>query len=147
NRHGEMIGITTAIVSRSGTNSGVGLAIPANTARRVVEELIRSGKISRGDSGIVSVYQTDRGLLISRLDPDGPAAKAGLRGPQLRTVQRGGVAYRVADRSKADIITAADGQPVKTLDDLLTIVESKKPGQKVSFQIIREGKQLEVTVS
>jgi len=146
NRHGHMIGITTAIISRAGQNSGIGMAIPSNTAKRVVEELIRAGRVSRGDSGIVSVFQTERGLLISRLEPDGPAAKAGLRGPQMRTVQRGGQSYRYADRSKADIIVAIEGQPVRTLDDLLGAVESRRPGDAVKFRVLREGKALEVTV-
>jgi S1-C subfamily serine protease len=142
-----MIGINTAIVGKAGQSAGIGLAIPSNTARRVVEELIRHGKVVRGDSGILSVYQTDRGLLIAKLDPDGPAAKAGLRGPQIRNVQRGDFVYRVLDRSKADMIVAVDGQTVKTLDDLLGHVESKAPGTKVKFTIIRDGKQQDVVVS
>jgi S1-C subfamily serine protease len=146
NRHGHMIGITTAIISRAGQNSGIGMAIPSNTARRVVEDLIRYGRVSRGDSGIISVFQTDRGLLISRLDPDGPAAKAGLRGPQIVRVERRGVEYRVLDRSKADLIIAVDGQEVRRVDELQSIIESKRPGEKVTFRIIRDGKIYDVDV-
>jgi S1-C subfamily serine protease len=146
NRQGEMIGMTTAIIGRAGQSSGVGLATPANTAKRVVDELIRNGRIIRGDSGIVSVFRTDRGLLISRLDPSGPAAKAGLRGPQVRTVQRGGGLYRYLDRSKADLIVAIDGVTVKDADDLIAVVENKRPGEKVVFRIIRDGKTLDVSV-
>jgi S1-C subfamily serine protease len=145
-RNGALIGITTAIIGKAGQSSGIGLAIPSNTARRVVEELIRHGRVVRGDSGIVSVYQSDRGLLISRLEPDGPAAKAGLHGPQVRIVQRNGNSYRVLDRSKADLIVGVDGQPVTNLDDLLAAVDSKKPGEKVTFRIIREGETIEVPV-
>src|SRR5262245_35990427 len=147
NRQGHMIGITTAIFSRVGQSSGIGMAIPSNTAKRVVEELIRSGRVSRGDSGIVSIFQTERGQLVSKLDPDGPAARAGLRGPQPRTMQRGGQIYRYADRSKADLIVAVDGQSVRTLDDLLNVVESKRPGDKVTFSIVREGKTHDVEVT
>jgi len=146
NKHGQMVGITTAIIGRSGQNSGVGLAIPANTAKRVVEELIKFGKVKRADAGIVSVYQTERGLLISRLDPNGPAAKAGLRGPQARTIRRGETLYRVLDRAKADLIIAIDGQQVKTLDDMLTIIESKQPGQKATFRVMRDGKATDIAV-
>jgi S1-C subfamily serine protease len=146
NHKGQMIGITTAIVGRADQSSGVGLAIPANGANRIVEELIANGRIRHGDSGIVAVFQTDDGLLISKLDPGGPAAKAGLRGPQVRIVHRGGIAYRYLDRSKADLIVSVDGHSVKSVDDLLDPIESKRPGDKVMFQIVRDGKRSNVTV-
>jgi S1-C subfamily serine protease len=147
NRRGELMGITTAIVSQAGQSSGVGLAIPANTARRVVDELIRFGRVIRADCGIFSVYERENGLLIARLIPGGPAEKAKLRGPQISTVNRGGFVVRSIDRSKADLIIAVDGKPMKSLDDLLTYVENKKPGDQVSFTIIREDEKLEVAVT
>jgi S1-C subfamily serine protease len=146
NRQGYMIGITTAIFSRVGQSSGIGMAIPSNAAKRVVEEIIRSGKVSHGDAGIVSVYQTDKGLLVAKLDADGPAAHAGLRGPQVRTVSRGGQQYRYLDRSKADLIVGVNGQPVKTLDDLLTAIEAHRPGEKIALQVEREGKRMDVAI-
>jgi S1-C subfamily serine protease len=147
NSKGAMVGITSAIIGRAGQSAGIGLAIPSNTARRVVEEIIKHGRIVRPDSGIESVYQTDRGLLVSRLDPDGPAAKAGLHGPQPRLVRRGDNTYRALDRSRADLILSVDGQPVKTLDDLLSAIESKKPGDTITFRVLREGKQVDVPVT
>jgi S1-C subfamily serine protease len=147
NRRGEMIGINTAIVSRAGQHSGVGLAIPSNTARRVVDELIRHGRIIRPDIGITFVYEVTGGLLVARLDPEGPAAQAGLRGPQPVEVRRFGFVMRGLDRSKADLIVAVDGKRVRTLDDLLSYVEGKKPGQQVTLQIIREGQKLDVPVT
>jgi len=146
-KRGQMIGITTAIVSRSGASAGVGLAIPSSVARRVVEELIRSGKIVRPDSGILNVFETDKGLLVNGLTPDGPAAKAGLKGPQEQVLQRGPLTYRVLDRSKADLIIAIDGRKVRTLDDMLSYVESKKAGEKVTLRLIREGKEIDVPVT
>src|SRR5262245_23352653 len=146
NRAGLLIGINTAIIGKAGQSAGIGLAIPSNTARRVVEELIKHGRVVRGDSGILSVYQTDRGLLVGRLDPDGPAAHAGMRGPQPRTVQRGGFSYRVMDRASADLIVAVDGNEVKSVDDLLGLVESKKPGEKVVVRVIRDGKSMDLTL-
>ena len=146
NRRGEMIAMNTAIVGRANQSSGIGLAVPANTVRRVVEELIKHGRVIRADAGIESVFQSPQGLLVGRLTADGPAEQAGLKGPLLRTVQRNGVASRQIDRSKADLIVAADSKPVRTLDDLLTVVESHKPGEDVTLFILRAGAKLTVTV-
>jgi S1-C subfamily serine protease len=146
NRRGELIGITTAIVGRSGQSSGVGLAIPANTARRVVEELIRFGQVIRADCGIFAVYEQEKGLLIARLAPGGPAERAGLRGPQRVVVRRNGFVFQGLDRSRADRILAVEGRLVKTLDELLTEVEKKKPGEKVVLTIMREGTKQNVVV-
>jgi S1-C subfamily serine protease len=146
-KHGTLIGITTAIISRSGSSAGVGLAIPSSVARRVVEELIRNGKIVRPDFGLFSVMETDKGLLVNKLVPGGPAEKAGLQGPQEKDVQRGPFTYHMIDRSKADRIIAVDGRPVKTLDDLLSYVESKKAGETVRILLIREGKEMDLPVT
>lgn len=106
NRRGELIGINTAIVSPAGQSSGIGLAIPANTARRVVEDILRFGRVIRPDIGLLGVFQRDEGLLVARLAPDGPAARAGLRGPEVKLLQRGGILFRSLDRSRADLIIA-----------------------------------------
>ena len=146
NNRGELVGITTAIVGRAQQSSGIGLAIPSNTARRLVGDLVRHGRIIRPDCGIFSVAELDQGLLIGRLVPNGPAQKAGLHGPEISVVRRGGFEFRSVDRSKADIITAADGRPVKSLDDLLSYVESKAPGDRVVFSVIRQGQHIDVPV-
>ena len=146
-KRGAMVGITTAIVTRSGSSAGVGLAIPSSVARGVIEELIRNGKIVRPDCGIFSVLETDKGLLVNRLTPGGPAEKAGLKGPQEQVIQRGPLMYRMLDRSKADLIIAVDGRKMRTLDDMLSYVESKKAGDRVTLKIIREGKEIEVPVT
>lgn len=146
NRRGEMIGMNTAIVGRANQSSGIGLAVPANTVRRVVEELIKNGRIVRADLGIESVFQSNQGLLVGRITPEGPADKAGLLGPQVRLVQRGASTFRQIDRSKADLIVAADGKQVRTLDELLTIVESHKPGEEMTLGVIRSGAKLNLKV-
>lgn len=146
NRRGELVGITTAIVGRAGQSSGVGLAVPSNTARRVVEELVRYGRVVRPDCGIEAAVRTDQGLLIARLLEGGAAEKAGLRGPELKTVRRGGFVFLAVDRSKADVITAVDGQHVNTVDELLTAVEAHKPSETAVFSILREGKPKELHV-
>ena len=86
--HGRMIGMNTAIASKTGESAGVGFAIPVNTIARVVPQLIQNGRVRRPDSGIARVYQTDRGLLIATLVPGGPAERAGLQGPRIEKQQK-----------------------------------------------------------
>lgn len=146
NRKGEMIGINTAIVTRSGQSAGIGLAIPSNNAHRIVNDLIKFGKIQRADLGINAVYETEKGLLIAQLNPNGAAAQAGLRGPQEWIERRNGLVLRGIDRTKADFIQSVDGKKVKTMDELLSYVETKKAGEMVQLGIIREGQPSEVAV-
>jgi S1-C subfamily serine protease len=139
NRRGELVGITTAIIGRAGQSSGVGLAIPGNTARRVAEELIRHGRIVRADCGIEAAYRTDKGLLVARLAENGAAERSGIRGPEVQVIRRGGGSYLRVDRSKADVVAEVDGKPVRTMDELLTAVEAHKPGEDAVFTVIRGG--------
>jgi S1-C subfamily serine protease len=142
--------MNTAIASRVGENSGVGFAIPVNTIKRVVPELIENGKLSRADIGITRVYQTDEGLLIATLARGGPAEKAGLRGFRLvRTQQRRGpFLYEETrvDQSYADLIVGVDGKKTRSVDDFLTQVEMRRPGEKVTLRVIREGNPMEIEV-
>ena len=149
----QLIGMNTAIVSPSGAgeNTGVGFAIPVTTIRRVVPQLIRHGRVIRPDIGISRVYQTEEGLVIATLVPGGPAESAGLRGFR-RVRQRRRVGGFVFDEmrwdySSADRIVAVDGELIKTADELLTIVESKKPGQQVAMTVVREGRRINVRVT
>jgi S1-C subfamily serine protease len=146
NRRGEMVGINTAIVTRAGQSAGIGLAVPSNTARRIVADLVRFGRVHRPDLGINAVYETERGLLIAQLAPNGPATAAGLRGPQEVNERRNGYILRGLDRTKADFIVGIDGRRVKNFDDLLSYIESKKPGDTVQITIIREGRRQQVPV-
>ena len=145
-----MIGMNTAIASRTGESAGVGFAIPVNTVLRVVPQLIESGRVVRPDVGIVRVYQTSDGLLVAELAPDGPAEKAGLRGPKIeRHQKRQGpfvYEYQTIDRKAADLIVRVDGQPVKTADEFLDAIDAKQPGEQVVLTIIREGRTIEVPV-
>jgi S1-C subfamily serine protease len=148
--HGRMIGMNTAIASRTGESAGVGFAIPANTIARIVPQLVANGHVIRPFTGISRVYPEKKGLLIAAMMPEGPAQKAGLKGPRIvpRTTQRDGVVYeyRVLDRSAADLIVAVDGEKVATVDDFLTIIDSRKPGQTVKITVIRAGKEVVVPV-
>ncbi|MFT3883540.1 MAG: trypsin-like peptidase domain-containing protein [Gemmatales bacterium] len=146
NRKGEVIGINTAIVTRSGQSAGIGLAIPSNNAQKIVADLIKFGKIQRADLGINAVFETDKGLLVAQLNPKGAAAQAGLKGPQEWTERRNGMILRGINRMKADLIQTIDGKRVKTLDDLLTHVETKKAGETVVLGVMRDGEKVEVPV-
>ena len=108
--HARMIGMNTAIASKTGESAGVGFAIPVSTIARIVPQLIRDGRVRRPETGIVRVYQTDQGLLIATLAPGGPAERAGLHGPKVvRQQKRQGpfvYDYQTVDRSAADLIVA-----------------------------------------
>jgi S1-C subfamily serine protease len=148
--HGRPVGMSTAIATKTGESAGVGFAIPVDRIKRVVPELIRYGKVTRPDIGIDTVVLTERGLMIRTLVPGGPAEHAGLRGFRIvRQRERRGnmILERTAvDPSSADIIVAVDGHPVRTLDDFLSRVEAKKPGEQVVVTIIRAGRKMEVPV-
>lgn len=146
NTRGELIGVNTAIASRTETSAGVGFAIPVSLAQRIASQLIAHGRVIRPEIGIQKVYETEQGLRIARLTPEGPAARAGLRGPRVIRQRRGPFIVERIDRTAADIITAIDGQKVKTTDEFLRKVWDKKPGQDVVLQIIREERLLEVIV-
>ena len=143
--HGRLIGINTAIASETGQSAGVGFAIPANLVARVVPELIRHGKVIRPEIG-VRLLRTEKGLLVAQLQPNGPADKAGLRGPKVtrKTGLLGGVRI---DYAVADIVLAVDEEEVKTQDDFLSVVESKRPNDQVVVTVLRDGRKANVPVT
>jgi len=148
---GRLIGMNTAIASRTGQNTGVGFAIPSHVIARVVPQLIEQGRVVRPEVGIVQVYQTEQGLLIATLAPGGPAERAGLRGPRVvRERRRQGpflYEYETVDRSAADLIIAVDGQPTLTADDFLSAIEAHRPGDTVTITVMREGRRVDVPVT
>ena len=150
NSAGQFVGMNTAIASQSGENTGVGFSISANTIRRVIPELIKNGRITRPDIGITRVYQTDRGLMIARMTPGGPAEQAGLQGSRLlrRQNRRGPFVFDETriDQSQADLIVAVDQQKIVTVDEFLTLIERKKPGDQVLITVIRKQRKLDIPV-
>jgi S1-C subfamily serine protease len=152
---GRMIGINTMIYSPSGGSVGIGFAVPVNTAKRVVAELIQYGKVRRGwiDASVVQLFPAlvryaklpvNSGLLVSRTKRNGFAEKAGIR--------QGTEPVRYGSRViylGGDIITAVDGMKTNTLADLYSALEDNKPGEKVAVEIIRDGKTnaLEITLA
>jgi len=152
---GRMIGINTTIISPSGGSVGVGFAVPVNTAKRVVGELIQYGKVRRGwiDATVVQIFPSlvryaklpvDAGLLISRTKKGGLAEKAGLRQGS-EPVQYG----RSVIYLGGDIITSVNGLKTKTLADLYASLEASKPGDVVRVEIRRGGQTttLQVTLA
>jgi len=147
---GSLIGMNTAIASRTGQSAGIGFAIPVSAIARIVPQLISEGKVDRASIGITRVMETDGGLVIASLDPEGPAAGAGLQGFQLRRQTRrtrfGPEEVVSVDRSAADIIVSVDGKPITSADQFLHIIESHQPGDKITVGLIRDGQPVEVPV-
>src|SRR3984893_8051713 len=136
NLRGELIGINTAILSRSGGNIGIGFAIPVNMAHSVMDQLIRYGGVKRGLLG-VSMYTVTpdiaqslglanaQGALVSQVVDGSPAEKAGIH--------------------TGDVITSVNGQPVKSNGELRNAIGLMRVGDKVEIGLLREGKPLHVT--
>jgi len=146
-----MIGMCVAIATKTGQNAGVGFAIPIDRIKRIVPELIEHGKVIRADIGITHVIESENGLIIARLDPEGPAAKAGLQGFR-RVVQRrqqGPIIYETEtiDRSHADRILAVNGEPMRTGVQFRDKIWEFKPGDVINLTILRDGREVNVEVT
>jgi S1-C subfamily serine protease len=146
--HGRLIGMNTAIASRTGQNTGVGFAIPVNIIARVVPELIEKGHVIRPETGISRVYQTEHGLYVATMATGGPAEQAGLRGFRIvKQRKRQGpftVESESVDRSSADLIIGVNGEKTTTADDFLNAIESHHPGEEVNLNVIREGREIAI---
>ncbi|MEI8017204.1 MAG: trypsin-like peptidase domain-containing protein [Schlesneria sp.] len=145
--HGRLIGINTAIATTSGQSSGVGFAIPVSLIARVVPQLLKYGHVVRPESGIDKVYQNDKGLLIAEMRPNGPAERAGLRGPKITKTRRGPFTLNRVDQSAADLIVAIDDQKIVNAEDFLGYIEGKRPGDEVTLTIVRDGRRIQVPLT
>lgn len=144
--HSRLIGMNTAIATKTGQSAGVGFAIPVGLIARIVPQLIENGHVVRPEVGIAKVFETEHGLLIEKLIPGGPAERAGLQGPRNVTRRRGPFVVESVDRTAADLIVAVDGKKVTNADDFLGIIEAKEPGNQVALTILRKGKEMQVQV-
>ncbi len=137
---GRLIGVNTAIVSRSGSNSGIGFAIPVDVVKRVVPELIRNGRVPTPGIGIVAGDESTstrlgvEGVIVVRTVPGSPAARAGLRGMDTARQQLG------------DVIVGVDGKPVHRLADLTDELEQVGIGKSVRLELQRGGSKTTVSV-
>jgi S1-C subfamily serine protease len=147
NTHGEVIGLTTAIISKVSQSAGIGFAVPVNSIKRVVPQLIARGRVIRADIGIREALQTDLGLLITDVVEGGPADRAGLKPLYIRYERIDAFRLRrIIDVESADIIQALDGKPVKSFAELLTEVESRPPGTTVTLTVLQGRKTRQVAV-
>jgi len=134
NIRGEVIGINTAIASRSGGYQGIGFALPINAAVQVYNDIIKTGKVTRGSIGIrfssadteqgrslLKSYGLNEGAFVQQVAPGGPAEKAGLK--------------------SEDVIVSIDGKPVKTSGYLVNTVTATPVGNSVNIVAVRDGKR------
>jgi serine protease Do len=129
---GEVVGINTAIISRTGVNAGIGLAIPSNMARRIMQQLVEGGRVVRGYLG-VQIQNVDekltesfglphgRGVLVSQVYEDAPADEAGLQA--------------------GDFIVSVDGKATQNVNELRNRVAGLAPGTTVELALYRDGKK------
>ncbi|HTV57903.1 MAG TPA: trypsin-like peptidase domain-containing protein [Verrucomicrobiae bacterium] len=150
--HGDVIGINTAIYAPTGTTAGIGFAIPINTAKRVAEDLIKTGRVRRASLGMEGRplwpglaealnLPVQQGILIERVAPGGPAAQAGIRGGT-RSVLAGLQEIRVG----GDVLIAIDGKATASQVDLNLLLNRDAPGNSVTLTIVRDGKKMNVPV-
>ena len=135
---GNLLGINTAIYSRSGGSMGIGFAIPVSTARQVLEGIVKEGQVVRGWIGVEPTeitpdlaktfnVQRDSGVIITGVLQTGPAFKAGVR--------------------PGDVLLAVEGQQVKSVAELLARVSALKPGQAAHVTVLRQSDQIDLTVT
>jgi serine protease Do len=134
---GRLIGINTAIFSRTGGNQGIGFAVPANLARSVMESILKNGRVTRGFLGIGLQPVTEElaeslktgstsGALVNEVQPNSPAEKAGV--------------------TAGDVVVEVDGKKIEGPRELQLLVGSLAPGTKVNVKLLREGKEKAVSV-
>ncbi|RMG79590.1 MAG: PDZ domain-containing protein [Chloroflexi bacterium] len=148
---GNVIGINTAINSPSGGSVGIGFAVPSNIIARVVPDLIRDGRylhptlgvqVAELGSEITPGENVQRGLLVTAVDANGPAAQAGIQATQ---VIRRGFRYYF---SGGDVIVAIDGQPTYNRKDMLLYIDSNyRPGDTVTLTVVRGQEVLEIPIT
>lgn len=144
---GRVIGVNSQILSGSGSNSGVGFAIPGNLTQRVARELIDNGYVSYSYLGIsggnvnlrllnaLGLPGNTRGVVVSEAVPGGPAARAGLQSAGDRQEFDG-----IEVPQTVDIITAINGEPINTIESLISyLAQNTTPGDTITLTILRDG--------
>ena len=140
--NGNLMGINTAIYSRSGGSMGIGFAIPVSTAKQVLDSIVRDGQVTRGWIGVEPQDLNPELAATFGLDP--AAAKAG--GVIITGVLQNGPAAQAGIRP-GDVVTAVNGKPVRNVSQLLTAVAALKPGTPAPLTVLRKDSQSEVAVT
>jgi len=133
---GQVIGINTAIATENGGYQGIGFALPINLAVNVYNQIVRTGRVSRGSIGVgfnanerpetLAVYGAKHGVFVTQVEPNGPSDKAGVK--------------------VEDVIIALNGQPIKDGDDLVSRVSNTPVGSEVTLTLLRDGRKMDVKV-
>ena len=153
NSHGEVIGINSAIFAPTGTTAGIGFAIPINTAKQIAQDLINEGRVRRAYLGIEGTevwpelaqalsLPVREGFMVERVTPNGPAARAGIRGGDRRIVA--GMRYMMIG---GDILVAVNGQKISSQLDLNLALNRKRPGDSINVTLYRGSAKMEVKVA
>src|SRR5580704_7120735 len=153
NGHGEVIGINTMILSNVGQNAGIGFAIPINTAKAVLNDLVTLGRVRRPALGVQTIpigpelaeqmgLPVDFGLLIIKVLPGGAAEHAGLRGGSERAYL-GNIPIMLG----GDLIIAIDGENVQDQQDLAQVMNAHRAGDSVKVTVYRGKQKVDVTVT
>lgn len=153
NSSGQVIGINSAIFTPTGATAGIGFAIPINTAKRIVQDLLTVGRVRRAILGVEGrplwpqlaeflELPVDEGFLVERVIPGGPAARAGIRGGS-RTVLAGLRQILVG----GDVLVAIDGQAITNHLDLNLVLNRKRPGDTVTATVYRGSRKMDVRVT
>jgi S1-C subfamily serine protease len=153
NSHGEVIGINTMIASSVGQNAGIGFAIPINTAKAVLNDLLTLGRVRRPALGVVTLpispdiaddlgLASDYGLLIVRVVPGGAADRAGLKGGT-QEAYLGNQPIMIG----GDLIVSIDGQDVQDQQELSRIMNNHRAGDKVRVTVYRGKRRLDFDVT
>lgn len=154
NLDGQVVGVNTAIATKSGEFAGVGYVVPVETVQKVVPQLIANGSVQNPWIGIsgqelnrtfaeaMNLDPNQKGILIAEVVADGPAAQTDLRGSELE-IEIDGFSARVG----GDIIIGIDDLPVEKFDDLLSyIVQETEVGQTVTLTVLRDGAELQLEI-
>lgn len=152
NIRGEVIGINTAIMSRSGESAGVGFAVPVDTLARVLPDLIRHGRVLRPWFGVYGRSLTpqlaraadlavERGFLVEYVEPGSSADRAGIRGGRRRALYGN---YPIL--LGGDVIVSLGGQPVESKKEIDRLLEDKRPGDQISITYYRGPQRIETRV-
>jgi putative serine protease PepD len=153
NSHGEVIGINSAIFAPTGTTAGIGFAIPINTAKQIAQDLINEGRVRRAYLGIEGTevwpelaqalsLPVREGFMVERVTPNGPAARAGIRGGDRRIVA--GMRYMMIG---GDILVAVNGQKISSQLDLNLALNRKRPGDSINVTLYRGREKMDVKVA